>query len=104
LYLDAKNRAKPSLHRDSFLAPLARGTGTLPGARVGLRLLNPTAGPLVQMESKIGRTPYLDKFLLTSKFCATYTETPTLNRLRDSFVFMNIIRYLDRFRLRPIIY
>ena len=46
LYLDAKNRAKPSLHRDSFLAPLARGTGILPGACVGLRLLNPTAGPL----------------------------------------------------------
>ena len=46
LYLDAKNRAKPSLHRDSLLAPLARGTGILPGAVVGLRLLNPTAGPL----------------------------------------------------------
>jgi hypothetical protein len=26
LYLDAKNRATPSLHRDNFLAPLARGT------------------------------------------------------------------------------
>jgi len=43
---DGKKCAKPSLHSDSFLAPLARGTGILPGAVVGLRLLNPTAGPL----------------------------------------------------------
>jgi len=42
----AKTRAKPSLHRDSFLAPLARGTRILPGAVVGLRLLKHTAGPL----------------------------------------------------------
>jgi len=49
LYLDAKNRAKPSLHRDNFLAPLARGTWTLPGAVVGLRLLKHTAGPLAQI-------------------------------------------------------
>jgi len=42
----AKTRAKPSLHRDSFVAPLARGTRTLPGAVVGLRLLKHTAGPL----------------------------------------------------------
>jgi hypothetical protein len=44
--MTAKTRAKPSLHRDSFLAPLARGTKTLPGAVVGLRLLKHTAGPL----------------------------------------------------------
>jgi len=42
----AKTRAKPSLHRDSFSAPLARGTRMLPGAVVGLRLLKHTAGPL----------------------------------------------------------
>ena len=67
LYLDAKNRAKPSLHRDSFLAPLARGTGILPGAVVGLRLLKHTAGPLVKMRKGvwIGLAPYLDKFLMT---------------------------------------
>ena len=46
----AKTRAKPSLHRDSFVAPLARGTRTLPGAIVGLRLLKHTAGPLAQMQ------------------------------------------------------
>ena len=45
--MTAKTRAKPSLHRDSFVAPLARGTWTLPGAVVGLRLLKHTAGPLV---------------------------------------------------------
>ena len=45
------------------------------------------AGPLVQMELKIGRTQYLDKFLLTSKYCEPYNETPTLNRLYDIFVF-----------------
>jgi len=45
--MTAKTRAKPSLHRDSFVAPLARGTRTLPGAVVGLRLLKHTAGPLV---------------------------------------------------------
>ena len=45
-----KKTAKASLHRDSFLAPLARGNGTLPGAVVGLRLLNPTAGPLGTIE------------------------------------------------------
>jgi len=44
--MTAKTRAKPSLHRDSFVAPLARGTRTLPGAVVGLRLLKHTAGPL----------------------------------------------------------
>ncbi len=44
--MTAKTRAKPSLHRDSFVAPLARGTRTLPGACVGLRLLKHTAGPL----------------------------------------------------------
>jgi hypothetical protein len=52
LYLDAKNHAKPSLHRDSFLAPLTRGIGILPGACVGLRLLKHTAGPLAKMELK----------------------------------------------------
>ena len=35
LYLDSKNRAMASLHRDSFLAPLARGNWTLPGCCVG---------------------------------------------------------------------
>jgi len=50
--MTAKTRAKPSLHRDSFVAPLARGTGTLPGAVVGLRLLKHTAGPLVKMRPK----------------------------------------------------
>ena len=45
-YMTAKTRAKPSWHRDSLLAPLARGTRTLPGAYVGLRLLKHTAGPL----------------------------------------------------------
>jgi len=44
--MTAKTRAKPSLHRDNFLAPLARGIRTLPGAVVGLRLLKHTAGPL----------------------------------------------------------
>jgi|WetSurSiteA1Bulk_404760.scaffolds.fasta_scaffold04106_4 hypothetical protein len=44
--MTAKTRAKPSLHRDSFVAPLARGIRTLPGAVVGLRLLKHTAGPL----------------------------------------------------------
>jgi len=44
--MTAKTRAKPSLHRDNFLAPLALGTRTLPGAVVGLRLLKHTAGPL----------------------------------------------------------
>ncbi len=44
--MTAKTRAKPSFHRDSFVAPLARGTRTLPGAVVGLRLLKHTAGPL----------------------------------------------------------
>jgi hypothetical protein len=44
--MTAKTRTKPSLHRDSFVAPLARGTWTLPGACVGLRLLKHTAGPL----------------------------------------------------------
>jgi len=48
--MTAKTRAKPSLHRDSFVAPLARGTSTLPGAVVGLRLLKHTAGPLVKMQ------------------------------------------------------
>jgi hypothetical protein len=33
--MTAKTRAIPSLHRDSFLAPLARGTRTLPGAASG---------------------------------------------------------------------
>ena len=46
LYPDGKKCAIPSLHRDSFSAPLARGTRTLPGAVVGLRLLKHTAGPL----------------------------------------------------------
>ena len=49
--MTAKTRAKPSLHRDSFVAPLARGTRTLPGAVVGLRLLKHTAGPLVVIPS-----------------------------------------------------
>ncbi|MBN2395775.1 MAG: hypothetical protein JXC36_04845, partial [Candidatus Atribacteria bacterium] len=44
--MTAKTRAKPSLHRDSLSAPLARGTRILPGAVVGLRLLKHTAGPL----------------------------------------------------------
>ena len=44
--MTAKTRAKPSLHRDSFVAPLTRGTMILPGAVVGLRLLKHTAGPL----------------------------------------------------------
>jgi hypothetical protein len=35
LYPDGKKCAIPSLHRDSFLAPLALGTRTLPGAFVG---------------------------------------------------------------------
>jgi hypothetical protein len=35
LFLDGKNHAVPSLHRDSFSAPLARGTRTQPGACVG---------------------------------------------------------------------
>jgi len=47
--MTAKTRAKPSLHRDSFVAPLARGNRTLPGAVVGLRLLKHTAGPLAKM-------------------------------------------------------
>jgi len=46
LYLDAKNRAKPSLHHASFLAPLASDTETLPGACVGLRLIKNSSGPL----------------------------------------------------------
>ena len=50
--MTAKTRAKPSLHRDSFVAPLARGTRTLPGAVVGLRLLKHTAGPLGFMSYK----------------------------------------------------
>jgi len=49
----AKTRAKPSLHRDKFLAPLARGTRTLPGAVVGLRLLKHTAGPLGRIRAKM---------------------------------------------------
>ena len=51
--MTAKTRAKPSLHRDSFVAPLARGTRTLPGAVVGLRLLKHTAGPLANIAQKI---------------------------------------------------
>ena len=51
--MTAKTRAKLSLHRDSFVAPLPRGTRTLPGAVVGLRLLKHTAGPL----QVIDRTP-----------------------------------------------
>jgi hypothetical protein len=50
--MTAKTRAKPSLHRDSFVAPLARGTRTLHGAVVGLRLLKHTAGPLGCIASK----------------------------------------------------
>jgi len=42
----AKTRAKPSLHRDKFLARQLAGTRILPGAYVGLRLLKHTAGPL----------------------------------------------------------
>jgi len=34
LYLDGKNRAVLSSHRDNFLAPLARGDWTLPGCFV----------------------------------------------------------------------
>jgi hypothetical protein len=41
LYHDGKKHAIPSLHRDSFLSPLARGTGTLPG---WLRQVTLTAG------------------------------------------------------------
>ena len=35
LYLDSKNRAMASLHRDIFLAPLARGIRIVPGCCVG---------------------------------------------------------------------
>jgi len=44
--MTAKTCAIPSLHRDSLSAPLARGTRILPGAVVGKRLHNYTAGPL----------------------------------------------------------
>jgi len=44
--MTAKTRAKPSLHRDNFLARQLAGTRTLPGAVVGLRLLKHTAGPI----------------------------------------------------------
>jgi len=45
------------------------------------------AGPLVQMDrAKIGLTPYLDKFLMASKFCSPRTEMPTLILHLDSII------------------
>jgi len=42
---------------------------------------------LVQMDrAKIGLPPYLDKFLMTSNFCGTLTEKPTLDRFLDSII------------------
>jgi hypothetical protein len=42
----AKTRAKPSMHRDNFPAPLPWVTRTMTGAAIGLRLLKHTAWPL----------------------------------------------------------
>jgi hypothetical protein len=66
--MTAKTRAKPSLHRDNLPAPLARGTRTLPGAIVGLRLLKHTAGPLGTIwVPTTGSFFHLDTFALTPK-------------------------------------
>jgi len=53
---------------------------------------------------KIGRAPYLDKFLMTSKRCSTLTEKPTRILLRDSLVNINISLHQDRFRRSQFLY
>jgi len=64
LYLDGKNHAVPSLHRDSFLAKVPRPCPV----RRQVTPSNFIAGPLVKMLGAvlIGLAPYLDKFLMIS--------------------------------------
>ncbi len=72
----AKTRAKPSLHRDKFLAPLTRGIRILPGAVVGLRLLKHTAGPLgVTRERNKHGSLYSDKFQFYYLYGITNCDT-----------------------------
>jgi hypothetical protein len=82
--MTAKTRAKPSLHRDSLSAPLPRGTRTLPGAVVGLRLLKHTAGPLAAISIRKILNLMAKHFFLLSIFL-----------LNSALIISQHIKYLD---------
>jgi hypothetical protein len=112
--MTAKTRAKPSLHRDSFVAPLPRGTRTLPGAVVGLRLLKHTAGPLLLIrQTKIMIVNLLDSirilykdalwfFFRTENLCTPNRFAPTtrLHMAIHGFAYMKFAKPDDEHHLQ----